>query len=55
MVIEKIAQGNKKVPAGFYVLNNTLNHNQKKKPYIPEIHVHLELSHTTVGKFTVHW
>jgi len=35
-------KGNKKVPANFYVSN--LYHNQKRKSYIRQMHVHLGLA-----------
>ena len=44
---DKMLKGNKKVPAGFYVLNIPLIIIKRKHThYIPQIHVHLELAHT---------
>ena len=45
MVI-KLLKGNKKVPAGCYVLNIPLII-IKRKNYLPQIHVHLELAQTS--------
>ena len=42
MVIKKIARGTRRILCPEY----TLNHNQKKKNFIPQIHVHLELAQT---------
>jgi len=41
MVIAKLPKGNKKVPAGFYVLTVPLIIIKRKENYIPQIHVHL--------------
>ena len=45
MVIEKI-NSNKKVAAGFNVLNIPLIIIKRKNNYIPQIHVHLQLAQT---------
>ena len=39
-------KGNKKVPAGLYVLNIPLTIITRKENYIPQLHVHLELAQT---------
>ena len=41
--------GNKKVPAGFYILNIPLIIIKRKNNYIPQIYVHLELAQSNIS------
>ena len=46
MVITKIAERFQKGTRRMLCLEYTLNHNQKKNNYIPQIHVHPQLAQT---------